>query len=99
MAKAKLDEAKAEVALARLHLSFTEIRAPFAGTIDRIPFKLGSLIDEGQLLPAFQITGRCLPISMCQNPNTSIIKPMRKIEASNKCLLLANNSRSNKGRR
>jgi membrane fusion protein, multidrug efflux system len=50
MAQAKLDQAKAEIALAKLHLSFTEIRAPFAGTIDRIPKKLGSLIDEGELL-------------------------------------------------
>jgi len=50
MAQAKLDQAKAEMALAKLHLSFTEIRAPFDGTIDRIPFKLGSVIDEGGLL-------------------------------------------------
>jgi membrane fusion protein (multidrug efflux system) len=50
MAQAKLDQAKAEVAMAKLHLSFTEIRAPFAGTIDRLPKKLGSLIDEGELL-------------------------------------------------
>ncbi|HUC79406.1 MAG TPA: efflux RND transporter periplasmic adaptor subunit, partial [Flavisolibacter sp.] len=50
LAHAKWDQAKAEVALAKLHLSFTEIRAPFDGTIDRIPLKLGSLIDEGELL-------------------------------------------------
>jgi len=50
VAQAKLQAAKAEVALAKLHLSFTEIRAPFDGTIDRIPLKLGSLIDEGELL-------------------------------------------------
>jgi membrane fusion protein (multidrug efflux system) len=50
MAQAKLEQAKAEVSLAKLHLSFTEIRAPFDGTIDRIPLKLGSLIDEGALL-------------------------------------------------
>ena len=50
IAEAKLDEAKAEQALAQLHLSFTEIKAPFDGTIDRIRFKLGSLIDEGTLL-------------------------------------------------
>ncbi len=50
MAQAKFEQAKAEVAMAKLHLSFTEIRAPFSGTIDRIPKKLGSLIDEGELL-------------------------------------------------
>ena len=50
MAQAKLDQAKAETALAQTHLSFTEIRAPFDGVIDRIPKKLGSLIDEGELL-------------------------------------------------
>jgi membrane fusion protein (multidrug efflux system) len=50
IAQAKLEQTKAEVSLAKLHLSFTEIRAPFDGTIDRIPKKLGSLIDEGELL-------------------------------------------------
>lgn len=50
MAKAKLAQANAEIAMAKLHLSFTEIRAPFDGTIDRIPKKIGSLIDEGELL-------------------------------------------------
>ncbi|MGV3545634.1 MAG: efflux RND transporter periplasmic adaptor subunit [Pedobacter sp.] len=50
MAKAKLAQAKASSSLAKLHLSFTEIRAPFNGTIDRLPKKLGSLIDEGELL-------------------------------------------------
>lgn len=50
IAQAKLDEAKAEMALAKLHLSLTEIKAPFDGVLDRIPLKLGSLIDEGALL-------------------------------------------------
>ena len=50
VARANLQQARAQVAVAKLHLSFTEIRAPFSGTIDRIPKKLGSLIDEGELL-------------------------------------------------
>lgn len=50
MAKAKLQQANAETSLAKMRLGFTEIRAPFDGTIDRIPLKLGSLIDEGALL-------------------------------------------------
>jgi len=50
MAKAKLDAANAEAKLAQIHLSFTDIKAPFSGIINRIPLKLGSLIDEGDLL-------------------------------------------------
>lgn len=50
MAVAKLDQARAEQAIAELHLSYTEVKAPFDGTIDRIHFKVGSLIDNGSLL-------------------------------------------------
>ncbi|MGN6647759.1 MAG: efflux RND transporter periplasmic adaptor subunit [Cytophaga sp.] len=57
MAHAKLDalnanieEAKSHEVSAQLKLSFTEVRAPFDGIIDRIPNKVGSLIDEGTLL-------------------------------------------------
>ena len=50
MAKAKLDKANAQLALAKVHLQFTEIRAPFDGIIDRFQVKLGSLVDEGDLL-------------------------------------------------
>ncbi|MBE7176372.1 MAG: efflux RND transporter periplasmic adaptor subunit [Mucilaginibacter polytrichastri] len=50
MAKAKLAKANAELALNRVHVQFTEIRAPFDGYIDRLQVRLGSLIDEGELL-------------------------------------------------
>ncbi len=50
MAKAKLDAANAEARLAQLHLSFTNVKAPFSGVINRLPLKLGSLVDEGDLL-------------------------------------------------
>ena len=50
MVQAKLDGANAEVLMAQTHLSFTKITAPFDGTIDRIMFKKGSLIDEGTVL-------------------------------------------------
>ncbi|WP_373426904.1 efflux RND transporter periplasmic adaptor subunit [Chryseobacterium lathyri] len=50
MAKAKLDAANAEMKLAQIHLSFTDIKASFSGVINRIPLKLGSLVDEGDLL-------------------------------------------------
>ena len=50
MARAKLEKAKAELSLAKVHLQFTEIRAPFDGIIDRFHVRLGSLVEEGELL-------------------------------------------------
>lgn len=47
---AKVNEAKSYIASAELNLSYTVIRAPFDGIIDRIPNKVGSLVDEGALL-------------------------------------------------
>ncbi|HEY4287494.1 MAG TPA: efflux RND transporter periplasmic adaptor subunit [Puia sp.] len=47
---ANIAEATATVTSAENHLSYTLIRAPFDGLIDRIPLKAGSLIDEGTLL-------------------------------------------------
>lgn len=50
LAKAKYDKAKAELSMAQVHLGFTEIRAPFDGIMDRFRVRLGSLVDEGDLL-------------------------------------------------
>lgn len=50
LAKAKLDKAKAELVLAETHLQFTQIRAPFSGIMDHFQVRLGSLVDEGDLL-------------------------------------------------
>ncbi len=50
LAKAKYDKAKAEVSLAQVHLGFTDIRAPFTGIMDRFQVRLGSLVNEGDLL-------------------------------------------------
>ncbi|HEY8402840.1 MAG TPA: efflux RND transporter periplasmic adaptor subunit [Cytophagaceae bacterium] len=49
-AKALIEEARSNEAIARLKLTLTEVRAPFDGIIDRIPLKAGSLIEEGTLL-------------------------------------------------
>lgn len=50
LAKANFDRAKAELALATTHRGLTEIRAPFSGIMGRFSARLGSLIDEGDLL-------------------------------------------------
>ncbi|WP_395767739.1 efflux RND transporter periplasmic adaptor subunit [Aquirufa sp.] len=48
--KAKREEATAHVRSAELKVENSNIRAPFDGIVDRLPFKRGSLVDEGTLL-------------------------------------------------
>nr|WP_315248327.1 efflux RND transporter periplasmic adaptor subunit [uncultured Flavobacterium sp.] len=91
VALAKLQSAKAEVALAKLHLSFTEIRAPFDGTIDRIPLKLGSLIDEGELLTSLSDNSQMFAYFNVSEPEYLQYQTNVKDRAENKVnLLLAN---------
>lgn len=92
VAQAKLDQAKAEMTLAKLHLSFTEIRAPFDGTIDRIPFKLGSVIEEGGLLTTLSDNSQMFAYFNVSEPEYLDYATNAKGRGSNKVsLLLANN--------
>ncbi len=52
MMKAKAAKAQAARALAKAHRSLTIIRAPFDGLMDRFHVRLGSLVDEGELVTA-----------------------------------------------
>lgn len=100
MAKAKLDalnakieEAESHEQSAKLKLSFSEIKAPFDGVINRIPNKIGSLIDEGTLLTTISDNAEVYAyfnvsekeyLDFATNPNS----PSRPREVS---LILANN--------
>ncbi|EON76441.1 multidrug resistance protein [Lunatimonas lonarensis] len=50
MARSAIMESEAMLKNARLGLSYTTIRAPFDGMVDRIPYKTGSLVNSGDLL-------------------------------------------------
>jgi len=50
MAKAKYNKAKADLDLMKTHLAFTEIRAPFDGILNSFKVRLGSYVEEGELL-------------------------------------------------
>ena len=50
LTKAKLDRADAEMEVAQAHLEFSTIKAPFDGIMDRFQVRLGSLLNEGDLL-------------------------------------------------
>lgn len=47
---AKVEEEQAALAHARARFSYTTIRAPYDGVVDRIPLKVGSLLEEGTLI-------------------------------------------------
>jgi membrane fusion protein (multidrug efflux system) len=49
-AEARVEEARAAVGIAELNFSYSEVKAPFAGVINRIPYKTGSVVSEGDLL-------------------------------------------------
>lgn len=55
-AHAKIEEAKSEKSNASILLAHTVIKAPFDGVVDRLPHKMGSLIDEGTLLTTLSDT-------------------------------------------
>ncbi len=59
MSAAKLAKVNAELELAKTHLGFTEIRAPFDGLIGRFgDIRLGSLLEENELLTTLSDTHR-----------------------------------------
>lgn len=50
ISRARFEKALAEVDLAKTRLGFTGIKAPFAGLVDRLHLREGSLVEEGDLL-------------------------------------------------
>jgi len=48
--KANVEQAAANKEQVALNLSFAQIKAPFSGYVNRIPNKVGSLIDDGEML-------------------------------------------------
>lgn len=92
MAQAKVDKAQAELNLAQLHLEFTTIKAPFDGIVDRFHARMGSLIEEGELLTSLSDNNKMwvyfnVPEAEYLNYKTKIKKDSL-IEVS---LLMANN--------
>lgn len=94
MAQAKLDKARAEAAAARLHLGFTEIRAPYDGVLDRIPRKLGTLVEEGELLTTLSDNSRVLAyFNVSEREYLAYRRRGPGAEAQKVALLLADNTR------
>lgn len=58
LAKAKLDKARAELKLNKTHLDLTTVKAPFDGIMDKFKVRLGSLVEEGELLTSLSDNGQ-----------------------------------------
>ena len=94
MAKAKLEKADAELALSKVHLQFTEIRAPFDGIIDKFHVRQGSLVDEGELLT--ELADNSSMWVYYNVPESEYLDYQEKAEKSGKMkvnLLMANNKK------
>ncbi len=96
MAQAKLDEANADLSAAETHLSFTQIKAPFDGTIDRIRFKKGSLIDEGGILTTISNNSSIYAYFNMSESEYLDFKTWAKNDVNNKVGLLLSNGTMHK---
>lgn len=93
MSAAKLAKVKAELELAKTHLGFTEIRAPFDGLIGRFnDVRLGSLLEENELLTTLSDTHRLwVYFNVPEAIYLDYIKNRKKGVAQEVRLALANN--------
>jgi membrane fusion protein (multidrug efflux system) len=92
LAKATLDKAKAELALAEAHLGFTEIRAPFDGIMDRFQKRIGSLIEEGELLTTLSDNSRMwVYFNVPEAEYLDYVKKTKSENTKNVLLKMANN--------
>ena len=91
--QAKIDEANSAISLAKLNLSFTEVRAPFNGVINRIPNKRGSLVEEGTLLTTISNNNEVFAyFNMSESDYLNYVTSGEKEKFKTVQLLLANNT-------
>jgi RND family efflux transporter MFP subunit len=93
-AKARIQENQSALSNAETKLSYTNIYAPFDGVINRIPLKVGSLLNEGDLLTtATNIRSVYSYFNISEDEYLNFLKTKRKLNGeSNVRLILANGS-------
>ncbi|ELR73030.1 Putative Co/Zn/Cd efflux system membrane fusion protein [Fulvivirga imtechensis AK7] len=92
LAKAKLDKAKAEVLLEQVHLDFTKVKAPFDGIMDHFHVRLGSLVEEGELLTTLSDNHEMwVYFNVPEAEYLDYKSKVRKDSVANARLLMANN--------
>jgi membrane fusion protein (multidrug efflux system) len=92
LAKAKLNKAKAEMSIAQVHLGFTSIKAPFSGIMDHFQVRLGSLVNEGDLLTTMSDNSKMwVYFNVPEAEYLNIKTHQNKEDMLNVKLLMANN--------
>lgn len=91
-ALAQIEESRADESTAEIHLAMAKIKAPFDGTINRIPFKAGSLVNEGALLTTISNNSFMYAyFNVSEKEYLLFASKAKKEERGNITLLLANN--------
>ncbi len=93
MIQAKIDEAKSAIALAELHISYTDVKAPFSGYINRIPNKKGSLVEEDALLTTLSDNREVYAyFHVAEADYLNLISSKKDLDNNRVNLMLANNT-------
>lgn len=93
MIQAKIDEARSAIALADLHISYTEVKAPFSGYINRIPNKKGSLVEEDALLTTLSDNREVYAyFNVAEADYLNLISSNKDLDNNRVNLMLANNT-------
>lgn len=91
LAKAKYDKAEAELNLAKAHLDLTTIKAPFDGIMDRFRVRLGSLVEEGELLSTLSdVSQLWVYFNVTESDYLAYVKNKERTGGSTVKLMLAN---------
>lgn len=89
--KAKVNEAVAEESKAALQLSYAQVKAPFEGAINRLPYKPGSLIEEGTLLTSISNNKEVFAyFNVSENDYLQYLSSKKEEQSELVSLLLAN---------
>jgi len=90
---ARTEEAESQVITAELNVSFTVVKSPFDGITDRIPHKVGSLIDEGTLLTSLADNERVYAyFNMAEREFLDIAENGDDLKSLSVSMILANGS-------
>lgn len=90
--KAQVDEAEATREQAELNVELAKIKAPYSGIINRIPNKVGSLIEEGSMLTTISDNSEVFAYFQLSERDYLNIKELQSAETRNVRLRLADNA-------